>query len=57
MRQLCAQLPLLDRGPSGQEIRLAIELLMDTGRRPEEILRLRWDLSKPRPGRRRRAGL
>jgi integrase len=43
MRQLCAQLPLLDRGPSGQEIRLATELLMDTGRRPEEILRLRWD--------------
>lgn len=43
MRQLCEQLPLLERGRSGREIRLAIELLMDTGRRPEEILRLRWD--------------
>jgi len=43
MRQLCDQLPRLDRGPSGREIRLAIELLMDTGRRPDEILRLRWD--------------
>ena len=43
MRQLCEQLPLLERGPSGREIRLAVELLMDTGRRPEEILRLRWD--------------
>ena len=43
MRQLCEQVPLLDRGPSGREIRVAVELLMDTGRRPEEILRLRWD--------------
>lgn len=43
MRQLCEQLPLLERGPSGTEIRLAVALLMDTGRRPEEILRLRWD--------------
>jgi hypothetical protein len=42
-RQLGEQLPLLERGPSGREIRLAVELLMDTGRRPEEILRLRWD--------------
>jgi integrase len=43
MRQLCAQLPLLERGPSGREIRVAVELLMDTGRRPEEILRLPFD--------------
>ena len=43
MRQLCEQLPALERGPSGREIRLATELLMDTGRRPEEVLRLRWD--------------
>ena len=43
MRQLCEQVPLLERGPSGREIRVAVELLMDTGRRPEEILRLRWD--------------
>lgn len=41
MRQLCEHLPLLECGPSGREIRLAVELLMDTGRRPEEILRLR----------------
>jgi hypothetical protein len=43
MAQLCAQLPLLEHGPSGREIRVAVELLMDTGRRPEEILRLRLD--------------
>jgi integrase len=43
MAQLCAQLPLLERGPSRREIRVAVELLMDTGRRPEEILRLRLD--------------
>jgi integrase len=43
MAQLCAQLPVLQRGPSGREIRVAVELLMDTGRRPAEILRLRFD--------------
>jgi site-specific recombinase XerD len=43
MRQLCEHLPLLGNGPSGREIRLAAEVLMDTGRRPEEILRLPWD--------------
>jgi integrase len=43
MRQLCEQIPLLQRGRAGTEIRLAVELLMDTGRRPDEILRLRWD--------------
>jgi integrase len=43
MRQLCERVPLLERGPSGREIRVAVELLMDTGRRPEEILQLRWD--------------
>ena len=31
------------RGPSGREIRVAVELLMDTGRRPAEILRLPLD--------------
>ena len=40
MAQLCEQLPVLERGPSGREIRVAVELLMDTGRRPAEILRL-----------------
>jgi hypothetical protein len=29
-QQLCAQLPLLEHGPSGREIRVAVELLMDT---------------------------
>ena len=43
MAQLCEQLPVLERGPSGREIRVAVELLMDTGRRPAEILRLRLD--------------
>ena len=38
-----AQLPVLERGPSGREIRVAVELLMDTGRRPAEILRLPLD--------------
>jgi len=38
MAQLCEQLPVLQRGPSGREIRVAVELLMDTGRRPAEIL-------------------
>ena len=42
-RQLCAQLPLLEQAPSGREIRCAVELLTDTGRRPAEILRLQWD--------------
>jgi len=43
MRQLCEHLPGLEHGPSGREIRVAVELLIDTGRRPEEIGRLRWD--------------
>jgi hypothetical protein len=44
MRQLCEQVALLDNGqPSSREIRLTIEVLIDTGRRPEEILRLPWD--------------
>lgn len=43
MAQLCEQLPVLQRGPSGREIRVAVELLMDTGRRPAEILRLPID--------------
>jgi integrase len=43
MAQLYEQLPVLERGPSGREIRVAVELLMDTGRRPAEILRLPLD--------------
>lgn len=48
LRQLCERLPLLERGPSGREIRLAVELLIDTGRRPEEVLRLRPALGHTR---------
>jgi integrase len=44
MRQLCEQVALLDNGqPSSREIRLTVEVLIDTGRRPGEILRLPWD--------------
>ena len=43
MAQLCEQLPLLEHRPSGREIRVAVELLMDTGRGPTEILHLRLD--------------
>jgi len=39
MRQLCQQLHLLP----GPEIRTAVELAIDTGRRPEEIATLAWD--------------
>jgi integrase len=39
MTQLCAQLDELTH----PEIRVATELLMDTGRRPEEICALPWD--------------
>ena len=37
------RVPVSERGPSGREIRVAVELLMDTGRRPAEILRLPLD--------------
>jgi integrase len=39
MRQLCQHLNLLP----GPEIRAAVELAIDTGRRPEEIAALPWD--------------
>jgi integrase len=42
MRQLCKQLPALNDVAS-QEVRIAVELLIDTGRRPEEICDLAWD--------------
>jgi len=42
MRQLCAQLDGLDEITS-RECRVAIELCIDTGRRPEEISALGWD--------------
>ncbi len=43
MAQLCAQLPLLEHSISCREIRVAVELIIDTGRRPDEICALRWD--------------
>ena len=43
MRILSARLDDLDRGLCGPEIRAGIELLMDTGRRPDEIARLPFD--------------
>ncbi|WP_199839622.1 tyrosine-type recombinase/integrase [Streptomyces sp. XY431] len=42
MRQLCANLDLLEES-SNREVRVATELVIDTGRRPEEICELGWD--------------
>jgi len=43
MRALCEHLPALERDLSGLEIRFAVELVIDTGRRPDEICSLPWD--------------
>jgi len=43
MRALTARLADLERGSCGPEIRTGIELLMDTGRRPDEICQLPFD--------------
>ena len=43
MRQLCAHLPQLEEVISSRETRVAVELLIDTGRRPAEICMLEWD--------------
>ncbi len=43
MRQICAHLPELEQAISSRETRIAVELLMDTGRRPAEICTLTWD--------------
>lgn len=43
MRQLCEQLPVLEHTVSSRESRVAVELLIDTGRRPDEICALPWD--------------
>jgi integrase len=37
MRQLCQGLPLIDELTVYREVRVAVELLIDTGRRPEEV--------------------
>ena len=43
MRQLCDGLPKVAEITTCTEVRVAIELLMDTGRRPEEACDLPWD--------------
>jgi len=43
MRQICGHLPELEESVSSRETRIAVELLMDTGRRPAEICALEWD--------------
>ena len=43
MRQICGHLPGLEETVSSRETRIAVELLMDTGRRPAEICTLGWD--------------
>jgi integrase len=42
MRQLCGHLPALE-DVSCRETRIAAELMIDTGRRPDEICALPWD--------------
>ncbi|WP_252844899.1 site-specific integrase [Actinoallomurus purpureus] len=50
MRQLCAHLDVLE-AHTCREMRVAVELLMDTGRRPDEICRLAYDcLTRDRQG-------
>ena len=43
MRQLCEHLPVLEDSISSREVRVAVELIIDTGRRPDEICTLAWD--------------
>ncbi len=43
MRQLCEHLPMLEHDISCRELRVAIEIIMDSGRRPDEVCRLPWD--------------
>ncbi|WP_214353265.1 tyrosine-type recombinase/integrase [Streptomyces sp. CJ_13] len=42
MRQVCGQLDQLEEAAS-REVRVAIDLMIDTGRRPDEICTLEWD--------------
>jgi integrase len=42
LRQLCAHLAELE-SMSCREMRLAVELMIDTGRRPDEVCQLPWD--------------
>jgi hypothetical protein len=43
MRQLCCRLRELEEVISSREIRVAVELMIDTGRRPAEVCALDWD--------------
>ena len=43
MRQICGHLLELEETISSRETRVAVELLIDTGRRPAEICTLEWD--------------
>ena len=43
MRQLCGHLRELEEVISCREIRVAVELMIDTGRRPAEVCALDWD--------------
>ncbi|MFF3430256.1 hypothetical protein [Streptomyces sp. NPDC002602] len=49
MRELCDNLDLLEK-ISNREFRVATELLIDTGRRPDEISTLPWDCLAKDPG-------
>ncbi|MCZ0986942.1 tyrosine-type recombinase/integrase [Streptomyces diastatochromogenes] len=47
MRRICEHLPsLVGTKRNGNENHVAVELLIDTGRRPQEISQLRWDCLK-----------
>ncbi|MEV8547667.1 site-specific integrase [Streptomyces sp. NPDC051572] len=51
MRQLCSNLPAIDPEGTSRQTRIAIELMIDTGRRPDEICALPWEcLSTDRDG-------
>ncbi|MEU1073502.1 MULTISPECIES: tyrosine-type recombinase/integrase [unclassified Streptomyces] len=51
MRQLCARLPAIEADGADRQTRVAIELMIDTGRRPDEICALPFDcLSSDRDG-------
>ena len=43
MRQLCGRLRELEEVISSRETRVAVELMIDTGRRPAEVCALDWD--------------
>jgi integrase len=42
LRQVCSQLDRLEEDAT-REVRVAIDLMIDTGRRPDEICKLEWD--------------